>query len=151
MNERIAVLLEKLESLVDTDDLEYQMDGIMDEIESLGGGPELAPDLLAIMERHPLSDFGCPGAMVHFMERAYGRGAEARKEYEQLLADSLRRRPALHTLWMLNRVINVSEGEKRGEYLALLREIAEDPAWEEPVREQARDRLEYQNKKQGGA
>ena len=147
MSEEIAALLEKLESFVDTDDLEYEMDGIMDEIEALGGGPELAPHLLAMMERHPLSDFGCPGAMVHFMERAYGRGEEAREEYDRLLADSLRRRPALHTLWMLNRVANVSEGEKREKLLALLRDVAESEQWEQPVRDSARDRLEYQNNK----
>ena len=147
MNTEIAALLEKLESFVDTDDLEYETDGIMDEIESLGGGPELTPHLLAMMERHPRSDFGSPGAMVHFVERACGRGEEAREEYERLVADSLRRRPALHTLWMLNRVINVSEGEKREKLLALLRDVAESEQWEQPVRDSARDRLEYQNNK----
>lgn len=147
MKEEITALLEKLESFVDTDDLEYEMDGIMAQMETLGGGPELTPDLLAIMERHPLSDFGCPGAMVHFMERAYGLGEEAKERHNRLVAESVRRRPACHTLWMLNRIVNISQGEKREEYLALLREAAENPAWEEPVREQAREYLEYQSKK----
>ena len=147
MNEEIAALLDKLESFVDTDDLEYEMDGIMARIESLGGGPELAPCFLAMMERHPLSDFGCPGAIVHFVERAYGQGKEAQEEYDRMVAASVRRRPALHTLWMLNRITNVSEGKKREGSLALFRDIMENPAWEEPVREQARDYLEYQNSK----
>lgn len=147
MSEEIAALLEKLESFVDTDDLEYEMDGIMAQIETLGGGPELAPPLLAMMERHPLSDFGCPGAVVHFMERAYGRGEEAREEYDRLVTASIRRRPAVHTLWMLNRVTNVSEGEKREKLLALLRDVAESEQWEQPVRDSARDFLEYQNNK----
>ncbi len=147
MNAEPAALLEKLESLVDTDDLEYEMDDIMARLEALGTGPELTPHLLAIMERHPLSDFGCPGAMVHFMERAYGQGEEMQEEYDRLVAASVRRRPALHTLWMLNRITNVSEGKKREGSLALFRDIMENPAWEEPVREQARDYLEYQNSK----
>ena len=112
MNQEIAALLDKLESFVDTDDLEYEMDGIMARIESLGGGPELAPCFLAMMERHPLSDFGCPGAIVHFVERAYGQGEEAQEEYDRMVAASVRRRPALHTLWMLNRIINVSQDRK---------------------------------------
>ena len=121
--------------------------GIMARIESLGGGPELAPCFLAMMERHPLSDFGCPGAIVHFVERAYGQGKEAQEEYDRMVAASVRRRPALHTLWMLNLITNVSEGKKREGSLALFRDIMENPAWEEPVREQARDYLEYQNSK----
>lgn len=147
MNQEIAALLDKLESFVDTDDLEYEMDGIMAQIESLGGGPELASCFLAMMERHPLSDFGCPGAMVHFMERAYGQGEEAQEEYDRMVAASVRRRPALHTLWMLNRIINVSQGEKREELLAIFRDIVENPVWEEPVRNSARDFLEYQDQK----
>ncbi len=147
MDQEIAALLEKLESFVDTDDLEYEMDGIIAQIEALGGGPELTPDLLAVMERHPLSDFGCPGAMVHFMERAYGMGEEAKESHDRLVAESVRRRPACHTLWMLNRIVNISQGEKLEKLLALLREVAESEQWEQPVRDTARDFLEYQDKK----
>ena len=147
MNEEIAALLDKLESFVDTDDLEYEMDGIMARIESLGGGPELAPCFLAMMERHPLSDFGCPGAIVHFVERAYGQGKEAQEEYDRMVAASVRRRPALHTRWMLNRIINFSQGERRAEFLANFRDLVENPPGAEPVPNSARDFLEYQDQK----
>lgn len=146
MSEEITALLAEIETLVDDDGFEYEADRRMEKIAALGAGPELTPRLLAMMERHPLSDFGCPGPLVHFMERAYGMGEEAKAEHNCQVAGSVRRRPACHTLWMLNRILNVSQGEQREEYLSILRSVAEDEQWEQPVRDQAREFLEYQHK-----
>ena len=69
------------------------------------------------MERHPLTDFGSPGPIVHFVERFYKKG------YEEELLLSLKRMPTLHTVWMLNRIIN---GTDQAEvYLDILKGISE--------------------------
>ncbi len=146
MSEEITALLAEIESLVDDDDFECEADRRMAKIAALGAGMELTPHLLAMMERHPLSDFGCPGPLVHFMEQAYGMGEAAKAEHDRQVAGSVRRRPALHTLWMLNRIINVSQGEKQEESLSLLARVAEDMTWEQPVRDQAKEYLDYQRR-----
>ncbi len=61
--------------------------------------------LFSILESNPDEDFGMPGQIVHFLESFYKNG------YEEKLLESLQRKPTSHTVWMLNRVINGSEGE----------------------------------------
>ena len=81
------------------------------------------------MERHPLTDFGRPGPIVHFVERFYKKG------YEEELLLSLKRMPTLHTVWMLNRLIN---GTDQAEvYLNLLKEISENASYDKEIREEA--------------
>ena len=81
------------------------------------------------MERHPLTDFGRPGPIVHFVERFYKKG------YEEELLLSLKRMPTLHTVWMLNRLIN---GTDQAEvYLGLLKEISENASYNKEIREEA--------------
>jgi len=143
MSEEMTALLEQLESLVGSDDLEYEMDGLMEKIEGLGAGVETVPLLLGIIERHPLDDFGAPGAMGQFMEQFFGKG------YEEELAASIRRRPAMYTLWMTNRVLNspAISPMLRMELTALLGQIAGDAAVEPDIRQEARHYIDYQNKK----
>ena len=81
------------------------------------------------MERHPLTDFGSPGPIVHFVERFYKKG------YEEELLLSLKRMPTLHTVWMLNRLVN---GTDQAEvYLDLLKEISENTSYDKEIREEA--------------
>lgn len=138
MDERepITQLLSELEALVGTDAFEYELPGKTAELESAGAGIETVTPILQLMERHPLEDFGVPGALVHFVERYYRRG------YEPLLAASLRRRPARHTLWMLSRIINGSE--EKGAYLQLMADIAADPRWKPELRARAQEYWDYQ-------
>jgi hypothetical protein len=65
--------------------------------------------VLEFMEQRPDLYFGSPGPLVHFVERFYGKG------YEKELLASIQRKPTVHTVWMLNRVINGvrSAGERR--------------------------------------
>ncbi len=81
-----------------------------------GIGLEAVEPILRFMEANPLWDFGSPGALVHFVERFYGKG------YEELLATSILRLPTAHTAWMLNRIINgEKELDKQRYYVDLLR------------------------------
>ena len=131
----IDKLLREIEELVGSDDFIYDVEEKIELIKDEGAGIEIVTPLLQIMERHPLDDFGMPGAMVHFIETFYPR-------YEPDLIESLKRRPALHTVWMLNRCINISP--KKDEYLSIMKEIADREDVEEEIRNSAQEFFDYQ-------
>ena len=129
-------LLEKLESLVDTDDFEYESEDIIAQLEEAGAGFEIIEPLLGIMERHPLSDFGMPGAMVRFIERFYPK-------YLPLLTASVKRAPSMHTVWMLNRCINGAAD--KSELLSVLENVVNNEDADKAIRDSAKEFLEYQS------
>ena len=73
-------------------------------------------DIFKLMEANPDIDYGMPGPVVHFMEKYYGNG------YEEELLESVKRKPTLHTLWMMNRVLNDDDLKDRDKYLCVLEE-----------------------------
>ena len=77
-----------------------------------------------------VNDPEVPGAIVHFVERFYKKG------YEELLVESIKRKPTMHTVWMLNRIINGSENKK--DYIELMKAIIEHNDIEDEIRNQAR-------------
>ena len=127
--ETLNSIIQKMEACIqDNDDLETVMMDCMEEIEEHYNQLDSVQPLLRLMERHPLTDFGSPGPIVHFVERFYKKG------YEELLL-SLKRMPTLHTVWMLNRLIN---GTDQAEvYLDLLKEISENASYNKEIREEA--------------
>ena len=134
----IQKLLEEIESLIGTDYFVYDMEEKMDEIEQNGAGFEIITKLFQIMERHPLYDFGAPGAMVHFIEKFF-------PEYIPELIESLNRKPTLHTVWMLNRCINGVQDKDN--YINLLNNISNNDNIEEEIRNSAKDFADYQKNK----
>ena len=99
--ETLNSIIQKMEAGVqDNEDFENVMMDCMEEIEENYNQLDSVQPLLRLMERHPLTDFGSPGPIVHFVERFYKKG------YEEELLLSLKRMPTLHTVWMLNRLIN---------------------------------------------
>lgn len=132
----IEEILNELEGYIGTDEFEFIMVDKMEELEKSGAGIEAVEPILKMMERHPLDDFGIPGDMVNFVEKFSG--------YEELLVESLKRRPALHTVWMLNCLINLDK-----KYIDLMEEIAGREEIEKEIRESAEEFLEFQkNRKQ---
>ena len=67
-----------------------------------------------------------PGLIVHFVETFYKKG------YEQLLIASVKRRTAMHTVWMLNGVKNGEENQQR--YIEILNDIVQNKDIEEEIR-----------------
>ena len=126
-------IIEKMENEIDTDVFIEIMDNCIQEIEESGIGIEAVEPLLQFMERHPLSDFGTPGSIVHFVEKFYKQG------YEQLLITSVKRCPTMHTVWMLNRVKNGEQEQQ--ENLEILNDIAHNKDIEEEIRRLAQDFL----------
>lgn len=112
---KIDELIKEMEEHIDSDDYEEVQEKCIYEIEEANLGIDAVEPLLSLMERHPLSDFGMPGAIVHYVERFYKNG------YEDLLISSVVRRPTLHTVWMINRIKNADENSER--YEKILRDI----------------------------
>lgn len=133
----INKLLQEIEDLVGSDYFESDMEEKINLIITYGAGIETVNPLLQIMERHPLDDFGMPGAMVHFIETFA-------PDHEIYLVDSLKRRPTLHTVWMLNRCINGNS--RKDEYIILLKEIANNKDIEKEIRNSAQEFIEFQKK-----
>ena len=131
----VEELLQEIEQFVGSDDFEYEMETRMSQIEAEGAGMEIIDKLLQIMERHPLDDFGMPGAMVHFIEKFTPK-------YEPALVRSIKRRPSLHTIWMLNRCINGSD--HKDEYINILMEIADREDVEKEIRDSAQEFVDFQ-------
>ena len=128
--ETLNSIIQKMEAgMQDNEDFETVMMDCMEEIEEHYNQLDSVQPLLRLMERHPLTDFGSPGPIVHFVERFYKKG------YEEELLLSLKRMPTLHTVWMLNRIIN---GTDQAEvYLELLKEISENASYNKEIREEA--------------
>ena len=128
--ETLNSIIQKMEAgMQDNEDFETVMMDCMEEIEEIYNQLDSVQPLLRLMERHPLTDFGSPGPIVHFVERFYQKG------YEEELLLSLKRMPTLHTVWMLNRLIN---GTDQAEvYLELLKEISDNTSYDKEIREEA--------------
>ena len=124
-------LIQCMEGNIDSDDFELIEEECMEKIEESGFGLDAVEPLLKLMERHPLADFGAPGAIVHFVEQYYKKG------YENILYQSVKRSPAMHTVWMLNRICRAKNSPDK--FRTLLTETAErndiDPAVSKSAKE----------------
>lgn len=125
----LDTVIKEIENAVGTDDFEFIIEENIMKLEVEGVGIEAVTPLLELMERHPMDDFGMPGAIVHFVERFNKNG------YEELLIESVKRRPTMHTVWMLNRVMNGSEN--KNDYLEIMKEITERSDIEEAIKNSA--------------
>ena len=101
-------------------------------------GIEYIEKILTFMENNPEIDYGMPGPVVHYVERFF------RKGYEGLLYDSIVRKPTIHTLWMLNRIINSPDLTDKERYMQLLKNIAENPNESNDIKNEANEYLQYQ-------
>lgn len=116
--DELELIIKKIEDNIDSDDFEWIINECMADIESNYNQLDSVQPLLQLMERHPLTYFGSPGEIVHFVETFYKKG------YEEKLIASLKRTPTVHTIWMLNRIINGADNPEY--YLDLLKQISEN-------------------------
>jgi len=81
-------------------------------------------------------DLGTPGPLVHTLETWSGR-------YEELLAESVRRKPTPLTVWMVNRILNVKPPDAQT-WLAVLRSVADNANASDETITDARGFIEHQ-------
>ena len=98
-----------------------------EELDESGEGINSVLPLLRFLERHPMADISMTSAVVRYMEQFYGRG------YENILMDSVRRRPTVHTVRMLGRLRNtaIDEGQDGEEFEDVLIDVLSSEAEDE--------------------
>jgi hypothetical protein len=103
----------------------------VDALEKDNVGSKAVVPILELMERYPLVDFGNPGALVHFVEQFDS------VEYDTVLARSVQKSPTLHTLWMLNRILNSANEQEEEKYIEILEAVADNKAIPKEISERA--------------
>ena len=121
--------------------LQYE---IVDEMEANEIGFDAIEKILKLMEKNPLVEFGTPGPLTHFIEKFY---KEKQEDYENLLTKSLKDKPTVHTVWLLNRVINGNKDEKQKELIGILNSISKNQKIHQEIRDVANNFLEYHQNK----
>ena len=123
-------------------DFDAGPDGILrlhklcEEVEAIGGPKAFAPVMFRTIERLDGQDLGTPGPLVHTLESWRGT-------YEPYLVKSIRRKPTVVTVWMINSILNASPPDAE-EWLSLLREVVNHPGASSITKESARDVLDFQ-------
>ena len=135
--ERIDVFLTAHGTAADEHELARLSNDAVEEWKDNAVGLEAVPRILALMERHPLVSFGAPGALVHFMEAFHGNG------YDELLLQSVRRSPTIHTTWLLNRLMNGVDEQMGAAYLQTMRTIAANETLAAEIRATAQNFVSY--------
>ena len=110
---------------------------ITDELEELENPIEAVKPIFEMIERSPDIDYGGPGPLGSFLEKFSGKG------YEELLLESLHRKPVPFTIHLLHCMINDEKDPMRDSYLELMKAIAENTSMPENVRNEAKDSLSY--------
>lgn len=105
--------------------------------------PELGTEaLFRVYERFPTEDaFGLFWAILSGLEKLPG--------YEQHLVESVKRRPSLFSLLMVNRLLNYGIRKVGGtDLFSLLEKVAGDENQQAEIREEAKDFIEWQQRGQ---
>ena len=145
MTGSVDALLADLQAFTPTDDGAdnvHRLNELVAGFAARPGGERVAQALLALLERHPQTDFGTPGPLVQALESQPG--------YPALLADSLARQPTELTAWMANRLLNSKLArDDRTAWLKRLTAVASHPVAATSVRESAIRFLDFQASRQG--
>jgi hypothetical protein len=97
----------------------------------------VVPAIFGVLERYPEEDFGNPGPLVHAIETL------PTERYEARLLESVRRRPGHLNVWMVHRILNVSEPERQNALTAVLRGVLSNPNATDEARESVEEFLAY--------
>ena len=116
------------------EDQEFELaDEIIDAMELYDQPFDLVAPILDFISKHPEVDFGSPGDLVHFVERFYHYG------YEELLMESVLKRPTMHNIWMLHRCYNANDPDLVRQIQALVGELKQDKTLDSQVRSMIED------------
>lgn len=114
-----------------------RLDELCDELRAVNDPAACAPVMFRFMERLDGVELGTPGPLVHTLETWPGR-------YEKLLAESVGRKPTPLSVWMVNRILNVTPPDTKS-WMALLQSVADNAAASEETRAQAQGFIDYQS------
>lgn len=144
MTEQITKIIDEIESYIQTaeeaDDASDYLEPISETLEKLleleNNSAAIQP-ILELIERSPDIDYGGPGPLGHFLEK------HSKKGYEELLLQSIARKPTIYTLDLLHRLITDKEDPNHKTYLDLMTKISLSTNYPEDIVESAKDNLSY--------
>ncbi|MBN1758545.1 MAG: hypothetical protein JW863_09520 [Chitinispirillaceae bacterium] len=139
MNQQTKAAVEEISRRLNDDDFLYYCEEQCELLKKNDLTGDSIDPLIRLFENNPFVDFGVPGPIVHFIEK-FGR-----EKYESILVESIRRRPTAHTVWMLNRIINVSSQTDKITYLELFKAIVQREDIDNETKDSAIDFLKYHN------
>jgi len=99
---------------------------LCNEMEAISDVEQCAPVLFRTIERLDEVDLGSPGPLVHTLESWKGA-------YERYLVISMRLKPTLQSVWMVNRILNTNPPDEIT-WLRLLQSVANHPHASEGAR-----------------
>ena len=141
----IEEITRQLEQIASDENFEYLAERLSESWIMSGVGAEAVEPIVKFMEAHPEIDFGAPGALVHMIERPFGAESTERDSYEDVVLASIKRKPTMHTAWLLYRIINAtSSSTKRDSFIQAFSDALGKQTLDEPTREQIMRFLEYQ-------
>jgi len=95
---------------------------ITDELNELERPFEAVEPILRLIERSPDIDYGGPGPFGTFLEKFCRKGLDM--GYEELLIESLRRKPTRYTIFLLARICNDKSDPDRPCYVKTIKQYA---------------------------
>jgi len=128
MTEKEKELINILKREIDSDDFIGIAYEVIDKIKETENPFKFVEPFLRLMEENPDADFGLPGPLVHFMESFNG--------YEDLLLQSVNRKPTIFTVWLVKRVINDPKLENRDRYIDVLKKILNNDTVNKEVKQE---------------
>jgi hypothetical protein len=113
---------------------------VLDGFRSLPDREKAMPAMFGLLERFPDAELGTPGPLVHEFESMGGHDA--------VLAESLGKQPTVLTVWMVNRILNVTKDRaQQAHWLRQLRAALEHPLAAEHIRASAASFIEHQERR----
>ena len=150
MSETILGIAKELEGLTeedfDFDRVEANGDKrlyeLVENLEKFDAPEQIAEILFRLMERLSDCDLGSPGPIVHTLEKL--------ESYQKHLFESLKRKPTQLTVWMANRILNVTSIQSEREFLLmLLQNVESNPQASIDTKKRTQRFLEFQRKRHG--
>lgn len=107
------------------------------ELEKLEKPFEAVEPILRLIERSPDIDYGGPGPFGTFLELFYRKGSGM--NYEDLLIESLKRKPTAYTIFLLDRICRDKSNPDRPLYVEIIKTYANSDClsdfWKKAIKE----------------
>lgn len=133
----MSVLSDELKNAILDEDF-YLTNDILERIKAEENGESYINDLMEFMSENPALDYGMPGPIIHSIE-SYGID-----KYIDTLLELENSKPNVYFNWMLNRIINVTEGELKEKYIKILQNVANRTDIDQYICDVAKGFVEYQ-------
>jgi hypothetical protein len=129
-------VIKRLESVIieDTDTL-HEVENMCRDINDLN----IIRPIFMVFENNPNFNFGNPGDLIRIVEKFHKY-----PEYENELYTSIKRMPTEYNLWMLNRLLNTFDDEKKEIGIELFKAVLNNSEVPVNVRDWAKEFLDEQ-------